>query len=93
MPDLASLTNTALDALEDELGCWMRVGTSLPRTTRLIRYPVIDLSVGPSDMPTEEDVVIHMDVPDQDVNKFLTRMAMEKVVLALQRELTDGPSP
>lgn len=89
MPNLEQLTNTALDALEEELGCWMRVGTSLPRTTRLIRYPVVDVSVGPTEMSSEE-VVIHMDVADNDVNKFLTRMAMEKVVIALQRELSNG---
>ena len=84
MPDITHLTDIALDALEEELGCWQRIGTDQPRMTRLIRQPPMGPITCDGIIPDDAMQVVVMEcIPDKDVNKFLTRMAMEKVVAAI----------
>jgi hypothetical protein len=83
------LVDLALDVLEDELECWVRVGTNIPKTTRLIRYPKMPEHFPMSDEAIAafgEQRVEHIDVSDKDVNAILRRIAMDKVVSALRRE-------
>lgn len=87
---MEKLTNAALDAFEDELKCWQRVGTWSPKTTRLFRYPLMrDLGpIGPADyVPAIEESVQMVELPDDKVHMFIVRAAMEKAVTAVREEL------
>jgi hypothetical protein len=79
---MEKLTNAALDAFEDELKCWRRIGTWSPRTTRLVRYPrVNDLSPAAYQVAIEETVQ-HVELPDDEVHMFIVRAGMEKAIKA-----------
>jgi hypothetical protein len=38
--EMTKLVDLALDALDDELRCWHRMGTHQREVTRLMRYPL-----------------------------------------------------
>jgi hypothetical protein len=81
------LTNVALDAMEAEVAAWSRLGTWTPRTVRLIRHPRLSLAtIGPADVPTVEDSVQHIELPDEQVNDFLRRVAVQAAVKAVLAE-------
>jgi hypothetical protein len=81
------LLDLALDALEDELRCWTRLGTHQSKTTRLLRDPVRTQPLG---APIDKDAAItFIDVPDSEANAILTRVAMDKVVTLLRKELRE----
>lgn len=84
---MEKLTNAALDAFEDELKCWQRIGTWSPRTTRLVRYPLMR-SLGPAEITADSvETIEHIELPDREVHMFIVRAAMEKAVMAVQEEL------
>ncbi|GAB9152944.1 hypothetical protein [Bradyrhizobium diazoefficiens] len=79
------LLDLALDALEDEQKSWTRLGTWKTGVTRLVRNP---LHAAPLGAPIDKDAEISfIDVPDSEVNGILTRVAMDKVVTMLRKEL------
>ncbi|MEY9138534.1 hypothetical protein ABIE79_010062 [Bradyrhizobium diazoefficiens] len=84
---MEKLTNAALDAFEDELRCWQRIGTWSPKTTRLVRYPILR-DIGPAAFEAaNEEVIQHIELPDHEVHMFIVRAAMEKAVTAVREEL------
>ena len=76
--ELADLAN---EIWLGEIECWERIGTSMPKTTRLVRSdPIVDFN-GPG--PATYGIA---DIPDDQVNAFLRRTAMKKAIEAvLQR--------
>jgi hypothetical protein len=84
------LTNVALDAMETEVAAWRRIGTWMPQMTRLVRYPSLSITnIGPAEIPQEEDVSIQqIDLPDNQVNDFLRRAAVQAAVKAVLAERT-----
>ncbi|MEY9575856.1 hypothetical protein ABIE88_003432 [Bradyrhizobium diazoefficiens] len=84
------LTDAALDAFEDELKCWQRIGTWSPKTTRLVRYPMMRSlgPIGPAEVTAEiVQTIEHIELPDHEVHMFIVRAAMEKAVMAVKEEL------
>ena len=79
------LTNVALDAMEDEVAAWRRIGTWMPQMTRLVRYPRIP-DIGPAEIPQVEETAQHIELPDHQVNDFLRRAAVQAAVKALLAE-------
>ena len=79
----AELTDLALDALEEEVGCWRRI-PMYPGITRLMRFPPLG-EIGPAEIPPDvhEQSVIYHDVPAKSADDLLLRFAMEKVVEAV----------
>jgi hypothetical protein len=76
------LTDLALNALEDEVGCWRRI-PMYPGVTRLMRVPPMG-DIGPAEIPPDDtQAVIYHDVPAKNADDLLLRMAMEKVVEAV----------
>ena len=76
--ELADLAN---EIWLDEIECWERIGTGMPKTTRLVRSdPIVDFKgTGPATYSI-------VDIPDDQVNAFLRRTAMKKAIEAvLQR--------
>lgn len=88
----AKLTDLALDALEEEVGCWRRF-PMYPGITRLMRFAPLDLStLGPAGIPpdTHDQSVIYHDVATKDADDLLLRFAMEKVVEAVLGAVSVG---
>jgi hypothetical protein len=80
---MEKLTNAALDAFEDELKCWRRIGTWSARTTRLVRYPrVNDLSPAAAYQAAMEETIQQVELPDDEVHMFIVRAGMEKAIKA-----------
>jgi hypothetical protein len=78
----AELTDLALNALEDEVGCWRRI-PMYPGVTRLMRFPPMG-EIGPAEIPPDDgQTVIFHDVPTKNADDMLLRIAMEKVVEAV----------
>jgi hypothetical protein len=77
----AELVDLALNALEDEVGCWRKVPWR-PGYIRLMRFPPMsECPIGPAEVPDDEDsVVICHDVPEKIADDMLMRIAMEKVL-------------
>ncbi|MCA1379424.1 hypothetical protein I6F34_01140 [Bradyrhizobium sp. BRP05] len=87
---MEKLTNAALDAFEDELRCWQRIGTWSPKTTRLVRYPMLRSlgPIGPAEVTKDcTETIQHIELPDHEVHMFIVRAAMEKAVMAVREEL------
>jgi hypothetical protein len=83
------LTNVALDAMETEVAAWRRIGTWMPQTTRLVRYPSLNIAnIGPAEIPQEEETIQQIDIPDHHVNDFLRRAAVQAAVKAVLAERT-----
>jgi hypothetical protein len=84
---MIKLVDIALDALEDELKSWRRIGTHISQITRLVRYPKTPLFTSDEEISSiREEKVEFLDVPDKDVNGVLTRIAMDKAVEAVLKE-------
>ena len=85
---MAKLVDLALDVFEDEVRCWRRIGTHQPQVTRLVRYPETPLIVSDEDMAEVGELKVeYFDVPDKQVNDLLRRIAMDKVVKAITKEI------
>lgn len=82
------LTNVALDAMETEVAAWRRIGTWAPQMTRLVRYPSLSITnIGPAEIPQEEEMTIQqIELPDDQVNDFLRRAAVQAAVKAVLAE-------
>jgi hypothetical protein len=81
------LTNVALDAMEAEVAAWRRIGTWSPRTVRLVRYPRMSLDdIGPAEIPAVVDNYQHIELPDEHVNGFIRRAAVQAAVKAVLAE-------
>ena len=96
------LVHAAIQALEDEVRCW-REGPSRyydPRrrsredeVVTLIRYPRMDLTIGPADyIPEAEATVRHLDMPRKEVPFFLRWQGMEAAIKVI-REFDSKPEP
>jgi hypothetical protein len=87
---MTKLVDLALDVFEDEVRCWRRLGTHQPQVTRLVRYPKMpDLKIDDAGIGTfdDADTVEYFDVPDKQVNDLLRRIAMDKVIKAITKEI------
>jgi hypothetical protein len=89
---MEKLTNAALDAFDDELKCWQRIGTWHPKHTRLVRYPIMR-DLGPASYSAAiEQSVQQIELPDDQVHMFIVRAAMERRSPPSARSLADDPA-
>ncbi len=85
---MTKLVDLALNVFEDEVRCWRRVGTYQPQVTRLVRYPETPTIFSDEDMAAVSELKVeYFDVPDKEVNDLLRRIAMDKVVKAITKEI------
>lgn len=90
------LIHSAIEALEDEVRCW-REGPPLhygrEPHIRLIRYPRMDLSIGPADFDAQSTQTIeHVDLARSEVPFFLRWRGMEAAIKKI-RELEGRDRP
>jgi hypothetical protein len=103
------LVFAAIQAMEDEIRCW-REGPSRyyhpGRPDRkdpndvltLVRYPRMDLTIGPADyVPEAEATIQHLDMPRKEVPFFLRWQGMEAAIKKVRelegRDNLPAPQP